>query len=84
MFSLKKPNLVNTSAIAVNAWIQDLEEAHQQIQRDLENIQYEGGNGTQSKALGQVIASLRKIRSVVPTPRMITAWVGSDAPSLWN
>jgi hypothetical protein len=80
----KKPNPVNASAIAVNAWIQDLEEAHQQIQRELENIRYGGGSETQSKALEQIIASLRKLRSVVPTPRIITAWVGADPGNLWN
>ena len=84
MVGLKKTNPVNASAIAVNAWIQDLEEAHQRIQRELENIRYGRSDETKSKALEQVIASLRKLREVVPTPRMITAWVGSDAPSLWN
>ena len=84
MIGQKKTSPVNASAIAVNAWIQDLEETHQQIQRELENIRYTRTDERQAKALEEIIAALRKLRAVVPTPRMITAWVGSDAPSLWN
>ena len=84
MFSPKKTAPVNASAIAVNAWIQQLEEAHQQIERELENIRYGGGGQTQAKILEQIIGSLRRLRAVVPTPRMITAWVTADASPLWN
>ena len=75
---------VNTSAIAVNAWIQEVEEAHQQIQRELENIRYGRLGESQFKKVDQMIDSLRRLRAVVPTPRMITAWVGTDASPRWN
>ena len=84
MFSPKKATLVNTSAIAVNAWIQEVEEAHKEIQRELENIRYGGAKEDHSKSVDQMIDSLRRLRAVVPTPRMITAWVGSDAAPRWN
>jgi hypothetical protein len=84
MFSPKKTAPVNASAIAVNAWIQEVEEAHQQIQRELENIRYASGGQTQARVLEDIIASLRRLRAVVPTPRMITAWVTADPSTLWN
>ena len=84
MLASKKPSPLNACAIAVNEWIQEVEETHEQIRRELENIRSGRAGENQHKAVDQIMGALRRLRTVAPTPRMITAWVFSDAPPRWN
>jgi len=84
MLANKKPGPLNACAIAVNEWIQEVEETHEQIRRELENIRFGRAGENQHKAVDQIMGALRRLRTVAPTPRMITAWVFSDAPPRWN
>jgi len=69
---------VSTTAVAISSWIVEVEQAHREICRELESIRRGPISREQDEAIDQILVSLRNLRSVAPTPRMINTWVCDD------